>query len=634
MLVIGTAGHIDHGKSSIVKRLTGTDPDRLPEEKARGMTIDLGFAFYRTPDNDTIAFVDVPGHERFVKNMVAGVGSIDAVMLVIAADDGWMPQSQEHFQIVRLLGVRRGMIVINKIDLVEPDWLELLEQEVRDKVGGTFLDRAPVLRVSSQTGDGFDALRAHLNELPGQIKAQRDIGKARLYIDRSFVRPGIGGVVTGTLRGGTLTVGQTVSVWPSRKTAKIRSLHSNNRDVQTAVPGQRTAVSFTGLEKEYLVRGGVITDRSNLGFFSDYPVLVLDIEVLRETTIELTDRRRVLLIVGTTEAEGEIRLYENRQIKPGEKGLALFKPDDPILSLVGDHFIVRLPTPMVTIGGGQIVDHLPHFPRRRQMTRYRYLRERTPLTLEKLVTSELEKQTIMPLETLLKEADFSRDEIESQIKKALQKQTIKTFEGAVYHESHFKDALEQIQEKLVKYLEDKSHLKGLTTEQTSSITGLNQDQAKLVINFLLSSGTLVKVRELFNLAGRGMSLKGSARQAHEEIMKILESDRYSPPTLATLANRGKAFKDAVKFIVESGQGYKCGSDFIFLAGVWDEIVAFIKQKISSSGKLTVADLRDKFGFSRKYAIPILEETDRTGLTRREGDYRVKGARFEVQDTFL
>ncbi len=628
MLVIGTAGHIDHGKSSIVKRLTGTDPDRLPEEKARGMTIDLGFAFYETPDSDTIAFVDVPGHERFVKNMVAGVGGIDAVMLVIAADDGWMPQSQEHFQIVRLLGVRRGMIVINKIDLVEPDWLELLEQEVKDRVAKTFLAGAPVFKVSSQSGDGFDALRGHLNSLTGKIKAQRDIGRARLYIDRSFTRPGIGGVVTGTLRGGTLSVGQTVSVWPARKTAKIRSLHSNNRDVQTAVPGQRTAVSFTGLEKELLVRGGVVSARENLDYFANQPVLALNVEVLLDAPLGLTDRRRILVIIGTTEAEGEIRLYDKKELKPGDSGLAFFMPDNPVLSLVGDHFIARLPTPMITVGGGQIVDHLPHFPRKRHIGQYEYLKQRIPLTLEALIASELRRRIIVPLELLLNESDFSRDEIDGEVKKAWQKKTVKMFEGAVYHDDYFRESVDAIQSKLRKYLEEKSHLKGLTAEQIADIAGLGQPQAGLVLSFLVSSGTLVKVRELFNLTGRGMSLKGPAKQAHDEIMKLLESERYSPPALSTLANRGRAYKDAIKFIVDSGEGYKCGSEFIFLTEVWDEIIVFIKKTLSTSGKLMVPELRDKFGFSRKFAIPILEETDRIGLTRREGDYRVKGDRFE------
>ncbi|UCE23472.1 MAG: selenocysteine-specific translation elongation factor [Candidatus Zixiibacteriota bacterium] len=628
MIVIGTAGHIDHGKSSIVKRLTGTDPDRLPEEKKRGLTIDLGFAFYQTPEADVIAFVDVPGHEKFVKNMVAGAGGIDAVMLVVAADDGWMPQSEEHFQIVRLLGVRHGMVVINKTDLVEPDWLELLEQEISDKTAGTFLQEAPVFKVSSQTGEGFDRLSAHLDSLTSNITARRDIGKARLYIDRSFVRPGIGGVVTGTLRGGRLTVGQSVAVWPSMKKAKIRSLHSNNQEVKTAGPGQRTAVSFTGLDRENLIRGGVVSGREDLAFFKQHPVLALSVEVLPDAPVALTERRRVLLIAGTTEAEGEIRLYDTRRIEAGQKGLAFFKPDEPVYTLVGDHFILRLPTPMVTMGGGQVLDHLQHFPRKKRLEDYAYLKDRVPATLRNLVLSELRKQIIIPADSLLDQSDFSREQIESEIKQVWQAKKVRIFEGSVYHEQYFKQALDSLQQILGKYFQDKSHVKGISLEQIVDIAGLSQSQASLMVGFLVSSGAMIKIRELYNLSGRGMSLKGPAKLAHDDIMKSLTDNRYSPPTLTVLVGRGKAYKDAIKFVVDAGEGYKCGSDFVFLTDVWDEIVEYVTKKIKTEGKLTVADLRDRFGFSRKFGIPILEETDRIRLTRREGDYRVKGDKFE------
>ncbi|MFH2049103.1 MAG: selenocysteine-specific translation elongation factor, partial [bacterium] len=280
MIIIGTAGHIDHGKSSIVQRLTGTNPDRLPEEQERGMTIDLGFAFYKTPSDDTIAFVDVPGHERFVKNMIAGAGGIDVVMLVVAADDGWMPQSEEHFQVVRLLGVKHGLIVINKIDLVEKDWLDLQEEDIKNRVKGTFLDNPKIFRVSSHTGEGFERLAVFLNELIINVNVRKNINKPRLYIDRSFIQQGIGGVATGTLKGGNLNAGQQVYLWPSQQSGKIKSLQSNGINVETAVPGQRTALSITGINKSLLVRGGLITDTDNFSYFKKHSVLALSLELL------------------------------------------------------------------------------------------------------------------------------------------------------------------------------------------------------------------------------------------------------------------------------------------------------------------------------------------------------------------
>ncbi|MEW6413383.1 MAG: selenocysteine-specific translation elongation factor [Candidatus Zixiibacteriota bacterium] len=628
MLIIGTAGHIDHGKSSIVRILTGTDPDRLPEEKARGMTIDLGFAFYRTADEDTIAFVDVPGHERFVKNMVAGVGAIDAVMLVIAADDGWMPQSEEHFQIVRLLAVHRGLVVLNKIDLVDAEWLQLLEQDIAGKVKDSFLHKAPIFKVSAHTGEGFGELRTYLDKLPAEHASQKDIGKARLYIDRSFVRPGIGGVVTGTLRGGKLTMGQTVTIWPSMKQAKIRSLHSNNSDVNVAVPGQRTAVSFTGLDKENLVRGGVVIDHAEPDYFRRHQVLALSLESLKTAPVEIEDRRRVLVIVGTTEAEGELRLYDRKKLGPGESGLVFFKPDEPVYSLIGDHFILRLPTPMVTIGGGQVLDHLEHFPRKRHAERYEYLSSRIPLTARTLLVSELKKQTLVPTDALLINSDYSAEEIERELKNLWQARTVKLHEGYVYHEADFKKSLERFQKLIEDHLKEHSHIKGLTVEQVSRLTGLDSARSHVMIKLLISSGEMIQLGELYNLVGRGMALKGAARLAHDDIMAMMKREPYAPPSLAILADRGKAYKDAIKFMLDTGQGYKCGADFVFLTEVWEELVTFIRGTLNSSGKLNVTDMRERFGLTRKYLIPVLEETDRIKLTRREGDIRVKGDKFE------
>ncbi len=631
MIVIGTAGHIDHGKSAIVKRLTGTDPDRLPEEQARGMTIDLGFAFYTTPDNEHIALVDVPGHERFVKNMIAGAGGIDVVMLVIAADDGWMPQSQEHFQIVKLLGIKSGLIVINKIDMVESDWLELLENEIRGKVAGSFLADAPIFRVSAVRGDGFDNLMAYLNDLPKRIDSKRDIGKARLYIDRSFVRAGIGGVVTGTLRGGTLSAQQTVSVWPSAVTGKVRSLQTHNEDVPIVSPGQRTAVALSGVEKELLVRGGVISDRPDLGYFIDHPVLALSVEMLADAPVALEDRRRVLLIVGTTETEGEVRIFESPEIKPGGRGVVFFRPDDPIYTLVGDRFIVRLPTPMVTLGGGMVLDHLAQFPRRRDLAALDYLPLRSGGALDDIVISELKKTCLAPVDSFLREADFASAEINSAVDRLIESKILGRFKSWIFHTKYLEGAISDFKTRIEQYLREHPHLKGLAIEQINDLSTYSEATTTALIEYLLSRGELEKIVDRYNLAGRGMSLKGAIKEAHDRIMAELKANPYAPPTLALLAAPGKNHQQAIKFILESGEGYKCGSEFIFLSETWHEIVSYIKERMLSAGKLQVTELRERFGFTRKFAIPILEETDRIGLTKREGDVRVKGARFESED---
>lgn len=634
MIVIGTAGHIDHGKSSIVKRLTGTDPDRLPEEKSRGMTIDLGFAFYRTPDGSDIAFVDVPGHERFVRNMIAGAGGTDAVMLVVAADDGWMPQSQEHFEIVRLLGVRHGLIVINKIDLVEQDWLELLEQDVRQQVAGTFLAEAPIFKVSAQTGEGFDSLIEYLNAMPARIEAKKDIGKARLYIDRAFVRPGIGRVVTGTLRGGTFSVGQQVSVWPGSEHGRIRSLQSHNEDVTTVTPGHRTAVSLTGVDKAAIIRGGVISDRTDLSYFRENPVLALQVQLIKEAPVDLSDRRRVLFIVGTTEVDGEVRLFDRKAVRPTESGVVFFKPDSPVYALVRDHFVVRLVTPMVTLGGGQILDHLPKFPRRRDLSSLGYLDLRVNAKVEDLLVSELQKQILVKGKELLINADISEDEVQQTAKALIDKQKVGRYKDFVFHREYLAAAVEQFTARVKEYLLQHPHLKGLTLESIAGLSPHSPSITNHLLDYILAESIVVKQGELYNLAGRGMSLKGVIKQAHDEIIRELTEAPYAPPSLSEFASRGKSYQQAIKYIIDSGEAHKCGSDFLFLTDTWHEIVTYIRDKLNRDGQLAVTDLRDKFSFTRKWVIPILEETDRNRLTERKGDIRIKGAAFEKEDTAL
>ncbi len=628
MIVVGTAGHIDHGKSSIVKRLTGTDPDRLPEEKARGMTIDLGFAFYNTPDKHTIALIDVPGHERFVKNMIAGAFGIDAVMLVVAADDGWMPQSEEHFQITRLLGVRHGVVVINKIDLVEPDWLDLLEQELKSKLAGSFLEDAPIFRVSAETGAGFEKLAVYLRELSSRLESRRDIGKARLAIDRSFIRPGMGGVVTGTLRGGTFAVGQTVGLWPSATTAKIRTLQSNGHDVELAVPGQRTAVSLTGVDREQLVRGGVISARTDLSFFSHHPILALEVEMLANAAVELADRRRVLAIIGTTEIEGEVRLYDRKLLSQGEAGLVFFVPDHPVYALTGDRFVLRLPTPMQTLGGGAVLDHFETLPRRKEFERYAYLKDRRKLTLESLVQSELKKRVFVSRERLLIDADYSANDIADTVSRLMSEKVVGEFDGHLFSSSDLLETARQTVDTFKDELSDKTHLKGLPISHLERKLAHLESALPILLRYMVHRGELELKGDLYDLAGRGMSLKGVIKQAHDEIIEALTKQRFNPPTLATLAGGGKVQQQAIKYIIESGEGYKCGSDFLFLADAWKEILSFVRDYLKKNERMSVAELRDRFGFTRKFGIPILEELDRLGITQRDGDFRVKGKRFE------
>ncbi len=629
MIVIGTAGHIDHGKSSIVERLTGTNPDRLPEEKERGMTIDLGFAFYLTPGNETIAIVDVPGHERFVKNMIAGAGGIDVAMLVIAADDGWMPQSTEHFHILRLLGIRHGIIIINKCDLVTQERVDSVIADIKYHVQNSFLTHAPLFTLSAVTGLGFGDLRAYLNQLPQKVASRQDTGKPRLCIDRSFIRPGIGGVATGTLRGGSLRVGQEVTIWPSKTGSKIRTLQSNNQSVETAQLGQRTALSLSGIDKSLLERGGVISDRFDLTYLVENPILALTIELLSDSSVPLKTGRRVLVLAGTAEVEGEIRTWNNEDILPGKSGCCFFIPDSALYTLIGDSVILRLPTPMVTIGGARVLDRLARPPRLRELPSFQYLRNRNVDDPESLVRSELHKYLLVPASSLLSWADYSPNTIESAVAACKAKGLLQERDGYLYDPNHLQTNIAGLKTKIEDRIKQSISLKGIRAEQVASDFGFDLSATLALLRILVQKDILSERDDLFSVKGANAQLSGALKTAYDDILSRLQAAPFTPPALAGFAEKGKIYREAIGVLLETKQVHKCGTDFIFVSSAWQTITDFVHECLKKQASLTVNDMKEKFGITRKHAIPILEETDRLKLTRRDGDVRVKGERFEA-----
>ena len=357
MYTIGTAGHVDHGKSTLIEALTGIDPDRLREEKERGLTIDLGFAWLTLPSGKEISIVDVPGHERFVKNMLAGVGGIDAALLVIAADEGVMPQTREHLDILDLLRVSAGILVLTRCDLVEDEeWLRLIEEEVRETVAGTVLAQSPLVRVSAVTGDGLDDLRAALDELLAGTEAKRDVGRPRLPIDRAFTLTGFGTIVTGTLLDGQLNVGEDVQIVPGSLSGRIRGLQSHKHQIETALPGNRVAVNIGGIDVEEIYRGQVLTLTGTLTAtrFAD-----VRMRLLPSAPRPLEHGTVVTLHCGTMETLARIRILDREAITPGESGLVQLLLVKPVSLIKGDLFIVRQLSPPCTLGGGEVLDPYP-----------------------------------------------------------------------------------------------------------------------------------------------------------------------------------------------------------------------------------------------------------------------------------
>ena len=627
MFVLGTAGHIDHGKSSLVKAMTGIDPDRLPEEKERGMTIDLGFAWLTLPDGDTVGLVDVPGHERFVRNMVAGAGGINAAMLVIAADDGWMPQTQEHFDILSLLDIKHGLIAVTKKDLVDEDWLELIVSDIKTRIRGTFLDGAPVIPVSSVTGDGVGTIVRAIADIGQKLKRIDDIGKSRLFIDRAFVLTGIGVVVTGTSRGGGFAADADVYHFPTGDRIKVRSLQSHEQKVDRVGPGTRVAVNLSGVDRTEISRGDVVT-----GF--DYDLrptcLAVWIRHLTGSTVALKEGRRVLLIFGTTETEASLRPFADGGLKPGQEGLAILKTDRPVAAFVEDHFILRLPTPQVTVGGGRVLDLLDYYPRRKELAALAdYLTVRQTGGLRAYILTELERRLFTGAAGLLKYSNFSADAVSAEMEKLVDDGKVIRFEDYAASSAKVSALLDNIARELAGVHKSKSYLKGLTAEELMRRLSLpDQAQGAMLFRYYESAARLKRTQQFYHLPDFVPVLDDAMKDEADKIMADVNKAGHNYLSFEEIEARYPGSRRTVNFLRDDRRLMGIGTQFVMTRREWDEIIGFIEKALDAPGKFTVAEFRDRFGSSRKFALPVLEHLDRLNVTRREGDYRIKGGRFD------
>jgi len=627
VFVLGTAGHIDHGKSSLIKAMTGIDPDRLPEEKERGLTIDLGFAWLNLPDGERVGLVDVPGHERFVRNMVAGAGGVNAAMLVVAADDGWMPQTQEHFDILRLLNIEYGLVAVAKIDLVDPDWLELVMADVETKLEGSFLERAPIIPVSSVTGEGVDTVVEAISNIARKLRAVHDIGKARLFVDRSFVLTGIGVVVTGTSRGGGFSADTDIYHFPEGDRIRIRSLQSHEEKVDRVGPGTRAAINLTGVDRDEITRGHVIT-----GF--EYKLrpkfLAAWVTNLDNSSIALKEGRKVLVILGTTESEAVIRPFGDNGIKPGESGMAIIKSDEPLAAFVGDHFILRLPTPQMTVGGGTILDLLDQYPRRKILPRLEdYLMRRRDGDLKEMIRTELVKRILTPESGLLMYADHSTEEIQAALDELVARGEVDRYDGNLLLTGHVSGLADRIEVELDKTHKSASYLKGLTAEELARKLKISdQEQFTQVLRYLENSGRLARSRQFYHRPNFVPELDEHMQKQAERIMADAETSGHNYPAFAEIESAYPGSRKTLNFLFDEGRLRAIGSRFVMTESMWREIVAYVEEVFGKQGKFTVAEFRDRFGSSRKYALPVLENLDRLGITKRDGDYRIRGASFD------
>lgn len=628
-VIIGTAGHIDHGKTSLVKALTGIDADRLEEEKRRGITIDLGFAHLElnAPSGEKLrlGFIDVPGHERFVRNMLAGVGGIDLVLLVIAADESIKPQTREHFEICRLLSVPRGITVITKADLVDEDTLNVVKLEVEEFVRGSFLDtsRSPIVAVSAITGAGLDELKREIARLASEVPARDTEALFRLPIDRVFVMKGFGTVVTGTLISGKVKKEEEEEVFPLRQRARVRGVQVHGASTDQAIAGQRTALNLAGVPTEDLSRGMTLAPP---GLLEPTQRIEVQISLLKDAK-PLKDRARVHLHVFTSETVAEVFLYQGNELKPGATGFAQLRTEDPLLLLPGDRAILRQFSPVVTIGGALVLDAFP-LTRQKKQARVVFLQSLSSGSRQEALLARINRRE----QDGLSVADAVR---ESGLKQSVLQPFLAALgqQGRIVEAGDFRisaEAFKKVREQTLVVL-DSFHkanplVGGISKEELRAKLGLQQPIMETVLAQLAREKKLELSGEQVRLAGRGVELKDEEARAKEQIEKAFASAGLKVPLMKEVlaglpVDKARAQK-LVTLLLRDRVLVKLADDLVFHQNALQELRRILLQYKSTSPKIDVGKFKDLTGVSRKYAIPLLEYLDRERVTRRVGDERI------------
>jgi len=627
-IVLGTAGHIDHGKTSLIKALTGIDTDRLKEEKERGITIELGFAHLELPGGKLLGIVDVPGHEKFIKNMVAGATGIDLVALVIAADEGVMPQTKEHLDICELLKIQHGLIIMTKIDMVDSDWLELVREDVSEYMAATFLADAPIVEVSSATGEGLKELIQILDKLVQNIP-ERDLGHFfRLPIDRVFSMKGFGTVITGTTISGKIRTGDEITIYPLGINSKIRGLQVHNREVNEIRAGLRTAVNLQGIERAKVQRGNILASRDSLR--TTYMVDV-SLDLLSSAPRKLKNRAKVRFHSGTSEIISTVVLLDRDALEPGETCFAQIRLNEPTALLRDDRYVLRSYSPVRTIGGGRTLNALPRKKKR--------FSEVVLSEMKLLFTGDLNEiieyfvssgrfrgieQAELPFLT-----NTSKKKLDEALKvlKAQQRITLYDKErGALIHADFLKKAREEILDTLTRYHKKFPLKEGLVKEELRSRTA-GADNAKLFNHLVLQLAReeiIVQDKEIVRLKDHQVTLAQDQEKIRRELEKIYTKSGLQPPYFQEIKGEfpGNTGVEVLEVMVKEGDILKVKEDLYFhrkaIDGIKSELIAFLK----SNGEITTPQFKEMTGASRKYTIPLIEYFDRTQVTVRVGDIRV------------
>ena len=628
MRVIGTAGHVDHGKSTLIAALTGTHPDRLLEEQRREMTIELGFGWMTLPNGEEVGIVDVPGHRDFIENMLSGIGGIDAALLVIAADEGVMPQTREHLAILDLLQIPAGLIVLTKTDLApDPSWLDLVETDIRTAVRDTVLKDAPMIRVSAKTKAGLPSLISSLESLLQEKPSRPDLSRPRLPIDRVFSMSGFGTVVTGTLLDGQLALGEDVEILPSGQRGRVRGLQTHRRKEERAVPGSRTAVNISGVETESIQRGEVLVHPNQ---YQATRRIDAHLRLLKEGTSSLKHNSEVKFFVGASETIAALRLLGTEELHPGQEGWIQLELRDPIVGVRGDRYILRRPSPGETLGGGVIVDHQPKGRHKRFdeniLRSLESMSQGTPadVLLEAALALHIASIKDIVARSRLEtgKAQFALNELlgtESLVPLEEASLSISS-DGLAIARPHWNSLREKILQTVASYHTQYPLRRGIQREELKSKLKLSPRAFNVILQRLITDHSLAESPTVIAKPEHEIRFDPTQQARVRAVMQKFAQNPFSPPGVKELET--ELSDELLSALMELGEFVSVSSDVLFRKQDYDLMVDRIRKEIQVKGGITLAEVRDLFNTSRKYAQALLEHLDRNGVTVRAGDSRI------------
>ena len=616
--VIGLSGHIDHGKTALVKALTGVNTDSLTEEQKRGMTIDIGFAFL----NENITLIDVPGHEKFVKNMMAGVSAVDVALLVVAADDGVMPQTREHFEILNLLDIPLGIVAINKIDLADKDWLELVELDIGELLQGSFMEDAPILKVSAETGDGVDQLKTTLLDLCKKVPDKQDRGIFRLHVDRVFSMKGYGTVVTGTVNSGSLKIGDTVELLPGSVKSKVRGLQSHGEEVQQVETGARAAINLQGVEIKQIERGSQIAE---IGYLQSLNQMGVTLLLLGSAQKPITQNQRIRIHLGTQEVMARVALTDGKTLQPGDDCPALLRLEQPMVAARGDKFIIRSFSPVITIGGGEVMEVLIE-------EKWKIVKEKLQNLYESPKSDQLihlvQEEGAKPItpEKLQYRIGISKEQINAIVEEKEELFWLTHKQGKwLLTQNQWNELKNSIHNFLKKYHAKNPLNAGAQKEEIRQHLNCENSILEALLQSMLDDKSISQKGELFLNPNFSITLSSEDDSLQNSILNQLDQEGFTSSTLAQLSlktgNSKEKLMQVLNVAEQQGKLLRIDGKLMFTQKNFIILREKVNQFFSNHPEMSVSEFKELAHTSRKYAVPLLEYFDKKKITYREGNIR-------------